>query len=90
LLSYTIFMVFYFFKNPSIDYSTWSTLHDTVTMKIFSLATLISLGAHAWLGVWAISTDYLKTTVYRILFQVITAPAILIYVIWGAQLLWNQ
>ena len=37
-------------------------------MKIFSLAALVSICAHAWIGMWTLSTDYLKPVVLRFFF----------------------
>ena len=90
LLVYTMFIVLYLLNNPNLNYENWSELHAGIAMKVFSLITLISLGAHAWIGLWTVSTDYIKSTGYRCLFQTITTSAILLYLAWGMQLIWSQ
>ena len=65
-------------------------------MRIFSLMAIFSLAAHAWIGMWAVFTDYLTerlmgTTgnVLRITCQIGTSLVIFVYVIWSIQILWG-
>ena len=58
-------------------------------MRIFSLMALLSLGAHCWIGLWSISTDYLKHFALRFVFQMVVGLLMFIYTIWGVQLLWG-
>jgi succinate dehydrogenase / fumarate reductase membrane anchor subunit len=80
-----------------IDYAGWKALYGTTWMRIFSLLALLSLAAHAWIGMWAVLTDYLterlmgpKGNVLRIGTQLLCSTALVIYVIWGIQVLWGN
>ena len=42
-----------------VDYASWKGLYSQTWMRIFSLMALLSLGAHAWVGIWGVLTDYL-------------------------------
>jgi succinate dehydrogenase / fumarate reductase membrane anchor subunit len=50
---------------------------------------LLSLGAHCWIGLSSVSTDYLKHFAVRFVFQMVVGLLMFIYTIWGVQLLWG-
>ena len=89
LLAYTLFMVGFFLGNSNLDYATWVALFQCTWMRIFSLLALLSLAAHVWIGLWTVSTDYMKATGVRLAFQAVIALALFAYVVWGVQLLWG-
>ncbi|CAM4183039.1 succinate dehydrogenase, hydrophobic membrane anchor protein [Vreelandella rituensis] len=86
---YTVFLVAYLLFNPGLDYYTWSGLFDQTWMRIFSLLTFISLAAHAWIGLWTVTTDYLKSTPLRVGAQMLIILAIFVYLVWSIQILWG-
>lgn len=103
LLAYTIFIAVVVFA-CSPDYAYWSSLFDQTWVKVFSLATILSLAIHAWIGLWCVSTDYLvsyvltlklgpaigaKANVLRWAFQAASAIVLFTYVVWGIQILWG-
>jgi succinate dehydrogenase / fumarate reductase membrane anchor subunit len=66
-------------------------------VRVFSLAALLSIAAHAWIGLWSVSTDYLtermmgsKANILRLMFQAVVAMALFTYVVWGIQILWGN
>lgn len=89
LLVYTLFMLGYLLFNPDLDYVQWQALFDRTWVSIFTLLALISLGAHAWIGLWIISTDYIKPAGPRFLFQAICGAAMFAFLVWGVQVLWG-
>ncbi len=90
IAAYTIFMITYLLLNPHLQYGQWQILFSTIWMRVFSLFTLLSLLAHAWIGLWTISTDYLKVTSVRLGFQLIIISALFVCVIWGISILWGM
>ena len=79
-----------------VDYASWKELYSQTWMRVFSLLALLSLGIHAWVGLWAVFTDYLTerlmgTTgnVLRFRAQVVCAIIMFTYVVWGIQILWG-
>ena len=96
MTAYLIFMVAYFFVNPSPSYDQWLSLHSTLAMRIFSLLTILSIATHAWIGVWCVLTDYItvrligpKATPIRIFLQLAMIAVILFYVVWTIDILWG-
>jgi succinate dehydrogenase / fumarate reductase membrane anchor subunit len=79
-----------------VDYVAWKELHAQTWMRIFSLLALLSLGIHAWVGLWAVFTDYLTErmmgslgNMLRFGAQVVSAIIMFIYVVWGVQIVWG-
>ncbi|EXJ13110.1 MULTISPECIES: succinate dehydrogenase, hydrophobic membrane anchor protein [Nitrincola] len=89
LMAYTIFMIGYLLFNPSLDYAQWSGLFSGTAMRIFTLLAILSMAAHAWIGLWSVSTDYIKITSLRFVFQSVCGLLAFIYVVWGIQILWG-
>jgi len=97
LAAYFIFMGGYLlFNGAGLDYTQWVVLHQGIVMRVFSLLAILSLAAHAWIGLWAVLTDYVtdrlmgpKATVLRILLQVGMIAVTLIYVVWAITILWG-
>jgi succinate dehydrogenase / fumarate reductase membrane anchor subunit len=95
LVAYLIFIVAVVFFGPELTYASWSALFAKTWVKVFSLAAILSTAAHAWIGLWSVSTDYLTErlmgatgTTLRLLFQAVVAIALFVYVVWGIQILW--
>jgi len=89
LAVYTLFLVAYLLFHPNLDYATWSGLFAHTWVRIFSLLAFISMAAHAWVGLWTVSTDYLKHTAVRFGFQAVVIFAIFVFLVWGVQVLWG-
>ena len=95
LAAYTLYILGSFLVHPEMDYLQWRAIFDSTAMRFFSVITVLALCAHAWIGMWTISTDYLtsvqlgsRATVYRILFQAVCALITVVYLLWGIQILW--
>jgi succinate dehydrogenase / fumarate reductase membrane anchor subunit len=53
LALYTIFLIG-FTLTTDVDYQTWSGLFSQTWFRIFTLLVLVSIGAHAWVGLWTV------------------------------------
>ena len=89
LALYSLFLVGYLLFSPGLDYAAWSGLFAQAWMRIFSLLAFVSLAAHAWVGLWTVTTDYLKPTGIRVAAQSIIILAIFVFLVWGIQVLWG-
>ncbi|MFQ3199466.1 MAG: succinate dehydrogenase / fumarate reductase membrane anchor subunit [Zhongshania sp.] len=97
LLAYILVVVFYLLISGSdLTYTQWSAYFDSTFMRVFSTAAVLSIVSHAWIGLWAVSTDYLterllggRGTVLRLAFQAASAVVLFTYLVWGIQILWS-
>ena len=93
---YFIFVMSVFIANPDLSFAEWKAYMGSTYMKIFTFLALISLAGHAWVGLWTVSTDYLTerqlgsiATPLRIVFQLGTILVAVVYVLWGAMIIWS-
>lgn len=96
MAAYTIFITGFILTTPDLSYDVWSALFDTLCMRVFTLATILSVAAHAWIGLWAVLTDYLtdrlmgaKATLLRLFAQVVLGAVTLTYTVWAIEILWG-
>ena len=96
MLTYFLFMAGYLISNPSVTFDQWKALFDTTWMAAFSTAALLSVVAHAWIGLWVVSTDYMTTrtlgakgTKVRLVFQAAYSIVLFYYLVWGIKILWG-
>ncbi|QBM16808.1 succinate dehydrogenase hydrophobic membrane anchor subunit [Marinobacter sp. JH2] len=88
LALYTLFLLG-FFITTDVDYQAWASLFNQGWFKIFSLLALLSIAGHAWVGLWTVSTDYIKSALPRFLLQAACILVMFVYVVWGVQILWG-
>jgi succinate dehydrogenase / fumarate reductase membrane anchor subunit len=96
MTAYLIFIVGYLMLNSDLSYQQWAGLHSGLPMRMFSLLTMLSVAAHAWIGMWSVLTDYItvrtigpKATGIRIFFQLGMIAMILLYLLWAIDILWR-
>jgi len=87
--TYTLFIVIYLLNYHPLYFAQWKNLFSMVSMKIATLVVLISILWHAWIGLWTVLTDYVQVTAWRLFLQSAVVVALLIYVIWGVEILWG-
>lgn len=79
-----------------VTYAEWHSFMSCTTMKVATLVTLLATAAHAWVGLWTISTDYLTSQALgkaglfvRLSFQGVCALLLWGSVIWGVMIVWG-
>lgn len=96
MAAYVIFIAGFIISTPELQYDVWKALFSQLWMRVFSLITLLSIAAHAWIGLWAVLTDYLttrmmggKATALRVVAQMVLGLVTVTYVVWGLEILWG-
>ena len=96
IAAYFLFMVCWLAGHKGLDYATWLALHQLTCMKIFNTVTLLSVVAHAWIGIWAVLTDYItvrlrgaKATVLRLVREIAAIGLLIVYTLWGLDIVWG-
>ncbi len=96
MAAYAIFIVAYLLLNPDLTFEQWKSLYSQLWMRVFTLVTLLSFISHAWIGLWALLTDYLtlrklgkKATFLRVFAQLILGMVAVTYLVWGVEIIWG-
>jgi len=96
MAAYVVFVSFYLLTNPDLQYDQWLALNSHICMKVLNVLTVLSIAIHAWIGLWAVLTDYVtvrllgpKATPLRIIFQLGMILITLVYVIWALDIVWG-
>jgi succinate dehydrogenase / fumarate reductase membrane anchor subunit len=90
ILSFYCVLIFCFFLlNKNINYEILNMFFNNVFIKIFTLISILSLSAHAWIGLWTIITDYIKIFYLRLPIQIIINLLLILYVFIGIEILWR-
>ncbi len=89
LAIYVVYLAFFIFSTPQLEFAVWQALFEGTGFKVFSLIALAALCFHAWIGLWVISTDYLKPLAIRMVFQLLVILSCIAFLLWGAQILWS-
>lgn len=96
LAVYTLVLLTFILLNPDLEYRMWRELFEATWMRLFTLLTVLATCAHAWVGIWTIGSDYLSEASLgsvgsglRMVFQVVSALVIIVYLLWGTMILWG-
>lgn len=90
LATYSITILVFFLTHGSVSFLEWSSFMTSLPMRLFSLVAIIALAGHAWVGLWTVFTDYVKSGPLRLALQAMMVAAILVYVFWGIMIFWGN
>lgn len=95
---YFVVVMGFFICNSDLDFQTWKNFMACTAMKVATIVAFLSIAAHAWIGMWTISTDYLikdghllgSVPAYvRLAFQTFCVLFLLASTLWGTLLIWG-
>lgn len=89
LASYAVFLLIYLLVNPDLTYSQWQGLFANFWFKFYTLASLIALIAHIWVGMWTVATDYVKNAWARFIVLSLIALVNFGYFVFGFSAVWG-
>ena len=87
LAVYSVVIVGFFLFND-VNFEAWKGFMLSLPMKLFSLVAILSLVFHAWVGMWTVLTDYVKSSGLRLVIQSLVIIAVLVYLFWGMMIFW--
>lgn len=94
LLLYLIFISYSVFSINEFNFASWSAIFAPLWVQIFTFLAVVAVSIHAWVGLWIVSTDYLKPPVFRSMFarntfQLIVLLTCLGFIVWTALIFWG-
>lgn len=90
LAIYFITLFFYLIFNQPLNYTTWHLLWQTPWIQVATGIAMIMVGLHAWIGIWTVTTDYLKCTILRLSVQGAVGLFLLSQLFWCFMIVWGQ
>ena len=89
MAAYAVFIASWAALDAPVGYGTWTAFYSSNVVRAFTLLVLLSLFAHAWIGVRDIVMDYVKPAGVRLVLHVLVILALMLYAIWSVQILWG-
>lgn len=80
----------YFVCHAHPDYLQWHALFQKPLVQLASVLAMIALASHAWIGIWTVTTDYLRCTKLRLTVQLLVGLGLLVQVLWSMKIVWGQ
>lgn len=80
---YILVLAVFWFSHPNLTYTVWHDFFACTSIKILSIIAWLCLILHAWIGLWTVTTDYLKSLWLRLTIQLLIIFALLGLFFWG-------
>ncbi|MGL5285468.1 MAG: succinate dehydrogenase, hydrophobic membrane anchor protein, partial [Aeromonas sp.] len=65
---YTLYLVG-FIASHDVTYDVWGEFFASTFTRVFTMLALLSVLIHAWIGLWQVFTDYVKSAMLRGILQ---------------------
>ena len=89
IAAYLLFLLGFLVLHSTVSYELWFALLSNTAMRVFSLLFVLSLIAHAWVGMWTVVGDYIKCSLLRGTLQIIIILSLLACLCWGITIIWG-
>ena len=93
---YTLCLLGFLVSHSELSQVEWVGFMRSMPMMIFSTVSLVSLCVHAWVGMWTIGTDYIRSfsfgkrsTFLRQVYQAFVVALLLAYFGLGSSIIWS-
>lgn len=90
LFLYVLFVFGFLVLNQPFDYYKWQDLFDLAAMQIVTVLAIFLLVLHAWIGLWTVTTDYIKCTVVRLSLQGLIFIYLAGQFVWSLMIVWGR
>ncbi len=89
ILAYTLFIMAYLFFCPALNYVAVNKIFSHLIMKMATVAAVLSILWHAWIGLWTVLTDYVKPKLIRLILEAAIIVLLLSYLVWVVEIFWG-
>ena len=87
---FSLLLLAYFILHPYLSFVEWQGLFSCTVFQISAVIAFLSFVLHAWIGLWTVTTDYLKSTALRLTVQGTIFLMLLSQLIWGLMIVWRH
>lgn len=90
LATYAIIIVGFLIQHPQLTFEQWQGFFSQSWLQIYTIISLLCLLMHSWIGLWTVSTDYIKKSCIRLIFQLFVIFALLACLLAGIMIVWGS
>lgn len=87
---YTLVIMSYIICHTTLQFESWQMFFEPLWFKIATVLALFALLLHAWIGIWTVTTDYLKCTSLRLAVQIVIALTLGCELFWCLTIVWGR
>ena len=89
MIVYVVGLVAFMVGHAPLDYDQWHDFFANRWIKIATLIFIVSLLYHAWIGMWTILTDYVKSLVFNMVLQAIILLSLVACFFYALLVVWS-
>lgn len=78
MLIYGLCFIVCIMRHSPMEYGIWHDMFSCVWMKTATVIAVIAFSLHAWIGIWTVTTDYIKSCTLRLTTQIVVMAWLLI------------
>ncbi len=86
---FSVCVVWFLVTTPELTHQALLGFFSGTLTKSLTILTLILLSLHIWIGMWIVSTDYIKPVAIRMVFQAALIIYCLVLIFWSVQIFWS-
>jgi succinate dehydrogenase / fumarate reductase membrane anchor subunit len=90
LAAYCFVLFCFLIAHPNMNYAQWHNFFSTPLVQIATIIGMMALILHSWIGIWTVTTDYIKCTAIRLSVQLLVVLWLLSQFIWSLMIVWGQ
>ena len=87
---YSLFLLGFLLSHPQLQFSQWHALFHNPWFQVASVLAMVVLTLHTWIGIWTVTTDYIKCTAIRLTIQMTVVLLLLGQFIWALMIVWGR
>lgn len=73
-----------------LDFLLVQEMFASRVARVSTFIFVFAMLCHAWIGMWTIVTDYIKSAVLRNITHIIVGTCLISYLLWGIEIIWGR
>lgn len=86
---YFTFFIVYFVSHPNLSFQEWHRVFECMVIKVMTVIAMLSIVLHGWIGIWTVTTDYVRHSLFRLTLQMFVALFFIAAFIWVLAIVWS-
>jgi succinate dehydrogenase / fumarate reductase membrane anchor subunit len=86
---YFVVLLGFFMTHSVVTYQTWTLFYHHPAVQVINVIMIVCLLKHAWIGLWTVTTDYIKCSRLRVCIQMMILFGLIACLIWFLMIIWG-